>query len=168
MDFEGPADIQWSWHRFADLTVDELYAILSLRQEVFVVEQCCAYQDVDGRDTHALHLLGLDGEKNLLAYLRLVEPGQRFTEPSIGRVITRRSVRGTGLGKALMTEALRKTDEMYAGMNNRISAQCYLERFYCGFGYVRDGEPYDEDDIPHIEMVRAPRSSSGIAKHSHS
>lgn len=148
--------IRWTWSSFHDLSVQDLYAILRLRQEVFVLEQRCLYQDLDGRDQHALHLMGCDADGTLAAYLRLVEPGYRFAEPSIGRVVTRLASRATGLGKALMHEGLRMADATYPGLGNRIAAQEYLERFYTGFGYSRVGEPYDEDGILHIDMVRRP------------
>ena len=146
--------IIWQWHTYQQLTTDLLYDILRLRQEVFGVEQSCAYLDLDGRDQYSLHLTGHDADGELVAYLRLVEPGKRFPEPSIGRVVTSRSVRRTGVGKVLMAEGVRKAAGMYPGQPNRISAQQYLERFYNSFGYVRAGEVYDEDGIPHVDMVR--------------
>ena len=148
--------IRWSWHEFSSLHPHEMYAFLRLRQEVFIVEQECPYLDADGRDEHALHLTGHDEAGMLVAYLRIVQPGFLFAEPSIGRVITAQSVRGSGVGKLLMEEGLRKAALVYPGQANRISAQQYLERFYAGFGYVRAGDAYDEDGIPHIEMVRFP------------
>lgn len=147
--------IRWQWHTYQQLPTDLLYAILRLRQEVFSVEQSCAYLDLDGRDQYSLHLTAYDADGNLVAYLRLVEPGKRFPEPSIGRVVTSEKVRRSGVGKVLMAEGLRKAAEMYPGQPNRISAQQYLERFYNNFGYVRAGEVYDEDGIPHVEMLRA-------------
>jgi len=146
--------IRWQWHTYRQLTTDLLYAILRLRQEVFGVEQSCAYLDLDGRDQYALHLTGQDAHGQLVAYLRIVEPGKRFPEPSIGRVVTSPQVRRAGLGKMLMVEGLRKAAEVYPGQPNRISAQQYLERFYNSFGYERVGEVYDEDGIPHVEMAR--------------
>jgi len=147
--------IRWRWHTYRQLTTDLLYAILRLRQAVFSVEQSCAYLDLDGRDEHALHLTGHDTGGELVAYLRIVEPGRRFPEPSIGRVVTSQNVRRSGVGKDLMAEGLRKAAEVYPGQPNRISAQQYLERFYSSFGYVRAGEVYVEDGIPHIEMLRS-------------
>jgi ElaA protein len=146
--------IRWQWHTYRQLTTDLLYAILRLRQEVFGVEQSCAYLDLDGRDQYALHLTGQDAHGQLVAYLRIVEPGKRFPEPSIGRVVTSPQVRRAGLGKMLMVEGLRKAAEVYPAQPNRISAQQYLERFYNSFGYERVGEVYDEDGIPHVEMAR--------------
>jgi ElaA protein len=146
--------IIWQWHTYQQLTTDMLYAILRLRQVVFSVEQSCAYLDLDGRDRYSLHLTGHDARGELVAYLRIVEPGKRYSEPSIGRVATSQNVRRSGVGKMLMAEGLRKATEVYPGQPNRISAQQYLERFYNRFGYERVGEVYDEDGIPHVEMLR--------------
>jgi ElaA protein len=145
--------IHWTWKTFLSLSLGELYGILRLRQEVFIVEQQSIYLDADGKDEHSLHLMGCDDAGTLVAYLRLVPPGLRFAEPSIGRVITSRTVRGSGAGKLLMAEGLQKARMQYPGEANRISAQLYLERFYAGFGYVRVGDPYVEDGILHVEMV---------------
>jgi ElaA protein len=149
--------LRWLWLRFDELTRDQLYQILGLRERVFIVEQKCVYPDIDGRDVHAHHLLGLDGAGALVAYLRLVAPGHRYAEPSIGRVVTDPGVRGHGFGHALMREAIRRAEEAYPGMPIRMSAQRYLERFYTGHGFVALGDPYDEDGIEHREMVRNPR-----------
>jgi ElaA protein len=151
--------IRWQWSAFADLTVAELYTILQLRQAVFVVEQSCPYLDADGRDDRAWHLLGwvdVDGsdEPVLGAYARVFAPGITYPEASIGRVITNPSVRRAGLGKALMAEAIRRCAAVAPASDIRIGAQMYLERFYEGFGFRRTSEPYDEDGIMHIEMVR--------------
>lgn len=148
--------IRWKWRAFADLTGEELYRILALRQRVFVVEQECAYQDADGLDPHALHLLGCDPGGELVAYLRVVAPGHRYAEPSIGRVVTSPGIRRQGAGRALFAEGLRRAEETYPGSALRLSAQAYLEPFYASFGFSRVGEPYDEDGIPHVEMVRGP------------
>ena len=146
--------IIWQWHTYQQLTIDLLYAILRLRQAVFSVEQSCAYLDLDGRDRYSLHLTGHDAGGELVAYLRIVEPGKRYSEPSIGRVVTSQTVRRSGVGKMLMAEGIRKAAEVYPGRPNRISAQQYLERFYISFGYERVGEVYDEDGIPHVEMLK--------------
>ncbi|KUJ84387.1 GNAT family N-acetyltransferase [Microbulbifer flavimaris] len=152
--------LNWQWSRFEDLTAQQLYTILQLRQEVFVVEQDCAYQDVDGIDQHSWHLAAWrnEGEEPaLLAYLRVVDPGQKYTEPSIGRVLTAQPARGTGLGRELMSRALILCDEQFDGGAIRISAQLYLADFYSEFAFERVSEPYDEDGIPHIEMLRPGR-----------
>ena len=154
MGLEKKPVVRWRWHTYQQLTTDLLYAILRLRQAVFSVEQSCAYLDLDGRDQHSLHLTGHDDAGELVAYLRIVEPGRRFPEASIGRVVTSRKVRRSGVGKDLMAEGLRKAAEVYPGQPNRISAQLYLEGFYGGFGYVRAGDVYVEDGIPHVEMLK--------------
>jgi ElaA protein len=146
--------LHWEWLAFAVLSPKDLYDILALRQEVFVVEQHCPFLDADGRDENALHLLGRDARGTLLAYLRLVEPGVRFPEPSIGRVITHASIRRMGIGRELMRRGLAKAAEIYSGRSVMISAQMYLEEFYAGFGFSRSGARYDEDGIPHIDMIR--------------
>ncbi|MFO1272633.1 MAG: GNAT family N-acetyltransferase [Rubrivivax sp.] len=147
--------MNWRWCRFAELGVDDLYDALALRCRVFIMEQG-AYQDPDGLDRASWHLLGRDDRGTLQAYLRVVDPGAKFAEPSIGRVITAPEVRGTGLGRALVAEGVRRTLAAWPGRGIRISAQAHLERFYAGFGFVAQGEPYDEDNIPHLEMARSP------------
>lgn len=145
----------WRWARFEALGVDDLYDALQLRCRVFVLEQG-PYLDPDGLDRAAWHLLGRDDEDGaLIAYLRLVDPGRRFDEPSIGRVVTAPEVRGGGAGRALMAEGLAGAARWWPGHGNRISAQQHLERFYEGFGYRRVGAPYDEDGIPHLQMLRS-------------
>lgn len=141
---------------FADLGAGELYALLALRQEVFVVEQRCAYLDADGVDLRSHHLFTRDTSGSCLACLRIVEPGVKYPEPSLGRVATRVSHRGIGLGRELMREGLLRIRELYGNVPVRISAQCYLQRFYESFGFAPVGDPYPEDDIPHIEMWQAP------------
>jgi ElaA protein len=145
----------WQLKQYHDMSRDELYDILALRQSVFVVEQHCAYLDADGRDAHSWHLTGRGATGDLTAYLRIVAPGHRFAEPSIGRVIIHPTLRGTGLGKGLMYEGIRQCRRLFPGQPIRISAQQYLERFYAelGFQTKREGNPYAEDGIPHIEMV---------------
>jgi len=140
---------------FPELNAQSLYEILSLRQEVFVVEQHCAYQDADGRDLKAWHLLGRDDLGVLVAYLRLLPPGVRFHEPSLGRIITKAHIRGKGVGKLLVQEGIRKSRMVFPRQSIRISAQLYLEDYYVQLGFALEGErnPYDEDGIPHVEMV---------------
>jgi ElaA protein len=155
--------LAWQWNRFADLAPDDLYALLVARGVVFVVEQRCAYLDADGMDPHASHLLGWlrSGEERVLAaYLRLIEPGRKFAEPSLGRVLTAPAFRGRGFGRMLMHEGLRQAATLYPGCAVRISAQRYLERFYGEFGFRVVSEPYDEDGIEHIDMLRQPDALS--------
>ena len=141
------------WARLPELGALELHQIIQAREAVFVVEQQCPYQETDHLDLHAWHLIGhVDGQ--LAAYLRVVDPGHKYAEPSIGRVLTAQSFRARGLGRPLMTEAIRATHERHPGQAIRISAQSYLLRFYTGLGFVQVGEGYLEDDIPHVEMVK--------------
>lgn len=147
----------WVWRSFAELTADELYDIFVLRQTVFVVEQNCAYLDADGVDRHSRHLYGRDESGLMIAYLRLVEPGVKYAEPSIGRVITHPRARRTGTGRALMAEGIRGAGEFHPGAAIRIGAQSWAEDFYRSFGFERAGEEYLEDGIPHREMVRVCR-----------
>lgn len=143
----------WQCRAFRDLTVEDLYAIVAAREEVFVVEQQCPFRDADGLDPHAWHLWGsLDGE--LAAFARLLPPGVKYTEPSIGRVLTTRAARGRGLGRALMKEALDRTAELFPGLPIRIGAQLYLREFYESFGFETASDVYEDDRIPHIEMLR--------------
>jgi ElaA protein len=149
--------MRWSWLRFADLGVDDLYDALALRSQVFVVEQRCAYLDPDGVDRGSWHLLGRDAAGRLVAYVRVVDAGLKFDEPSIGRVVTAPEARGSGLGRMLMAEALRRCEGAWPGRAIRIGAQAHLERFYGDFGFAAVGEPYQEDDIPHLQMLRSAR-----------
>ena len=145
--------MNWNWVRFGELGVDNLYDALALRCRVFILEQG-PYLDPDGLDRKAWHLLGRDDAGVLQAYLRVVDPGAKYAEPSIGRVITAPEVRGSGLGRALMIEGLGRCAAAWPAVNVRISAQARLQRFYAGLGFVPDGPEYIEDTIPHIAMVR--------------
>ncbi|EGJ10423.1 MULTISPECIES: GNAT family N-acetyltransferase [Rubrivivax] len=149
--------IHWHWLRWDDLRLDDLYDALALRCRVFILEQG-PYLDPDGIDRHCWHLLGRDDAGVLQAYLRVVDPGLKYAEPSIGRVISSAERRGTGLGRALVAEGVTRCLAAWPGQGIRISAQAHLERFYAGFGFEPVGEPYLEDDIPHLEMLlRSPR-----------
>jgi ElaA protein len=143
--------IDWHFAPFAQLTARQVHDLYRLRVDVFIVEQNCVFQDVDGVDPQCWHLLGYEG-KHLVAYCRFVPPGVKFPEPSIGRVITARSVRGTGMGRVLMREAMGRAGALWPGKGLRIGAQAHLERFYNEFGFTKSSEPYDEDGILHIEM----------------
>jgi ElaA protein len=145
--------MKFIWKTFEQLLKEELYNILRLRQEIFAVEQNSVYLDVDGKDQNAQHLLVYNQNNNLAAYLRIVAPKERFLVPSIGRVIVLAEARGMGLGKEMMVRAIKRVNDIYPGMDIRLSAQEHLERFYAGFGFKRDSEPYQEDGIPHLEMV---------------
>ncbi|MFK7967304.1 MAG: GNAT family N-acetyltransferase [Burkholderiaceae bacterium] len=152
--------LRWQWSSFQALNVLELHELFALRADVFVVEQDCVYQDVDGLDPLAWHLLGWASTKGpgaseqLAGYLRVVWPGQKYEEPSIGRVVTARAWRGRQLGRALMTEGIENTLRQYPGSAIRISAQQHLSRFYGSLGFVESSSPYDEDGIPHVQMFR--------------
>lgn len=147
--------MHWTWSRFAELGVDNLYDALALRCRVFILEQG-PYLDPDGLDHHAWHLLGRDEAGTLQAYLRAVDPGAKYPEPSIGRVITAPEMRGMGLGRTLMHEGLARCDAAWPQRVIRISAQAHLQRFYGSVGFRPVGETYLEDDIPHIQMLRGP------------
>ena len=144
--------LNWVYKSFDGLTTNELYAILQLRSEVFVVEQNCVYQDVDGKDKKSFHLMAWQGDE-LAACTRLVPPGVSFSEASIGRVITSPKYRGLGIGITLLEKSISHILETYATDKIRIGAQLYLQKFYEGFGFVTEGEEFLEDGIPHIEMV---------------
>jgi ElaA protein len=146
-------NIAWRFVPFDALTAGELYELLQLRAEVFVVEQACAFQDMDGSDPHAMHVLGtVDGE--LVAYARCFPAGVKFPEASIGRVITRESVRGSGTGHELMRQSMACIGQHWGGQPIRIGAQARLEKFYLQHGFLTSGAPYVEDGIPHVEMLR--------------
>ena len=146
--------IKWDFKAFSELNIHELYAMMILRQEVFIIEQVCPYMDADGKDIKSHHLLGFDNDGDLVAYLRLVAPGISYQEMSFGRIVTSNKVRGKGVGKLLMEEGIRKSELLYGKIANRISAQSYLIPFYQYFGFKVVGEEYLEDDIPHTEMLR--------------
>jgi ElaA protein len=146
--------IDWSCKSFEELRTKELYKILQLRNEVFVVEQNCAYQDCDDKDLKCYHFLGCENE-NLLAYSRLVPPGISYDDaPSIGRVVTSPSIRNQGLGKILMEKSIEQIQILFGAVPIIISAQLYLKNFYESFSFLQVGEEYLEDAIPHIKMIR--------------
>lgn len=149
--------LHWRWFRFAELGVEPLYELLALRSRVFVVEQNCPYLDADGIDRHAWHLLGRDDAGGLQACLRVVDPGAKFAEPSIGRVVTSPDARSRGLGRPLMSEGIRQCEALWPGRDIRISAQAHLARFYGSLGFEAVGEPYLDDNIPHQDMLRRSR-----------
>lgn len=148
--------INWICKKFHELTVDELYELLRLRSEVFVVEQNCVFLDMDNKDQKCHHLLGWIGE-DLAASVRIVPAGVSYKEPSIGRVVTSPKYRRTGAGKRLMEEAIDLTIQLHGNQPIRIGAQLYLEKFYASLGFEAEGEIYLEDGIEHIEMLRVSR-----------
>jgi ElaA protein len=149
--------IEWQWRSFAELGNDELYEVLAQRQKVFVLEQQCFYNDFDGLDQGAHHLLGwrtIDGRRELAAYLRCLAPGVKFEEMSLGRVLTSQEARSKGAGRELLERGIGFAQQQHPGHNIRIGAQQYLERFYQSFGFQTISAPYDEDGIMHIDMLR--------------
>lgn len=147
----------WILKSFSELTTDELYALLRLRNEVFIVEQNCPFPDLDGKDQQCYHLLGFDGEKGaLLAYTRLVPPELAYEYPSIGRVATSVEARGMGVGRELMHRSISEITQLYGPCTMQIGAQEYLRNFYESFGFLQSGEGYLEDGIAHIPMLRQP------------
>ena len=146
-------ELRWEWKGFNELSAEEMYTVLCVRQEVFVLEQECLYLDADGKDRKSFHLMGFDGNE-LMAYARIVEPGISYEEVSIGRILSSKNARGTGAGVELMNQALTRIELMYGRVPVRISAQSYLEKFYKKFGFEPTGKEYLEDEIPHMEMLR--------------
>lgn len=144
--------LNWVFKSFEELTTIELYSILQLRNEVFVVEQNCVYQDIDGKDKKSFHLMAWQDDQ-LTAYTRLVPPGISFVEASIGRVITSPKYRRLGIGITLMEKSIHHTLQSYTTNKIRIGAQLYLKKFYEGFNFVAQGDEFLEDGIPHIEML---------------
>ena len=147
--------LAWQWCRFEQLGVDGCYDMLALRCRVFILEQG-PYLDPDGLDRQSWHLLGRDAAGVLQAYLRVVDPGLKYDEPSIGRVITSPEWRGSGAGHALVAEGVARCAAAWPGQGIRISAQAHLQGFYGRHGFAPVGEVYGEDDIPPIQMWRAP------------
>jgi len=137
---------------FNQLTINELYEVLQLRSEVFVVEQDCVYQDIDGKDQNALHVLGIKDNK-IVAYTRLFKPGDYFNLASIGRVVVKENQRMHKYGYDIMEASIKAIKTNYNTTDIKISAQCYLKRFYNNLNFFEVGEQYLEDDIPHIAML---------------
>ena len=145
-------DINWQCEFFDALAAYELYAAIRLRNEVFVVEQNCVFQDADNKDQKCYHLLGWH-QNELVAYARLVPAGLSYAEPAIGRIVTSPAFRKHGAGKALLKEAIRLCILIFNEKKIRIGAQLYLKKFYESFGFKQSSEIYLEDNIEHIEMV---------------
>lgn len=143
--------VQFVTKAFSELSTHELYQLLQLRAEVFVVEQQCPYLDMDNKDLKALHVLGYDANR-LVASARLLPGGISYDEASIGRVVTHASVRRFGYGKLLMQYSINECLQRFHTNEIVISAQLYLKRFYTELGFIAEGEVYPEDDIPHIQM----------------
>ncbi len=148
-----PIPLHWTWSRLAALSALGVYDMLALRARIFILEQG-PYLDPDGLDRQSWHLLGRDEAGELRAYLRLVDPGLKYPEPSMGRVVLDKALRGSGLADQLMATGLQHAASAWPGQGNRISAQAHLQRFYGRHGFAVVGEVYVEDTIPHIEMWR--------------
>lgn len=146
--------MKWVARSFGELSAGELYGLLKLRADIFVVEQECAYADTDGKDQKALHLMGYQGD-DLVACARIFGPGDYLDQVSIGRVAVKRDHRGQALGKELMHRALETVRERWGAEPVALSAQTYLRKFYKELGFVETGREYLEDGIPHIKMIRA-------------
>ena len=146
--------IEWRFTAFDELTPAQLYAVLQLRSEVFVLEQACLFQDMDGADAQAMHLLGTRGGA-LVAYARCFAAGAKFEEASIGRIVTRPGVRGSGAGHALEEKAIDCLSRQWGAQPIRIGAQARLESFYGQHGFASTERLYLEDGIPHLEMLRS-------------
>nr|WP_299071622.1 GNAT family N-acetyltransferase [uncultured Allomuricauda sp.] len=138
---------------FEELSNLELYQILRLRSEVFVVEQDCVYQDLDNKDQNAIHVLGVKNN-NVVAYTRIFKPGDYFDNTSIGRVVVEKNERKYGYGKEIMTTSLKEIGKNFPATPIELSAQTYLIKFYVGLGFSSFGEEYLEDGIPHIRMIK--------------
>lgn len=147
-------DLRWSWQRFGELGVDGVYDMLALRARVFVLEQG-PYLDPDGADRSAWHLLGRDEAGALHAYLRVVDPGIKFDEPSIGRVVVDATLRGQGAGHHLVREGVARCSQVWPGRAIRISAQAHLQGFYRHHGFESVSNEFIEDQIPHVQMLRS-------------
>ncbi len=145
--------IEWRCCKLAELDVQSVYQLFKLRQQVFVIEQTCLYEDIDELDLQALHLLGQDQSSSLIAYLRILAPGLCYDEPAIGRVVVNPTCRGEGLGRLLIEQGTRLTREHFGQTAIRISAQQHLTQLYSEAGFEVAGEMYVEDGIAHVEML---------------
>jgi ElaA protein len=146
------SDIEWHFLSFDELSTEQLFELLKARQQVFIIEQECIYPDIDDWDREAWHLMAYKGSE-LLASLRLLPPGLRYQEASIGRVLTTTAARGMGLGHQLLQQVLPQVRRLFPEAGLRISAQQHLENYYAGYGFETVSAPYDEDGIAHIEML---------------
>lgn len=151
----SPSNVEWVWTGFDGLSPEQLYDLLKLRESIFIVEQNVPYVDMDGKDKYCRHLMGYAGNE-IVAYMRVV-PLNLFAPGyfSLGRVVVRADLRGTGIGREMMRIGIEYLDKIRQGSPIKISSQLYLKNFYASFGFVPQGEPYIEDRIPHIAMVRA-------------
>ena len=146
-------NLLWELKNFEELNSFELYAILRLRSEVFVVEQNCVFLDMDEKDFYSHHLMGWR-DKDLAAYSRLIAPGKIYNQMTIGRVVTSPKYRKIGIGKELLSVSIKKCYELFGEEEIKIGAQLYLKKFYSSFGFIQSSNIYDEDGIKHIEMIK--------------
>lgn len=156
------ATVSWQAKRYADLSLDELYELLRLRSQVFVIEQNCVYLDPDDKDRHpeAVHLMGRAGDGRLAAYLRILPPGLSYPQVSFGRVLTAAEFRGQRLGGPLLEAALIEIQRRWPGTDIQIGAQSHLQTYYGRYGFEPSSEPYVEDGIPHIDLLRRGRGAA--------
>jgi ElaA protein len=145
--------IAWRWHRFAELSGMQVHEILTLRQEIFVVEQNCVYCDADWLDALSWHLAGWNEAEEMVSYARLTDPGSRYDVPSIGRLLTVKKRRSSGLARRAVEMAIDKARQEYGKTAVRIAAQSHLQKFYTTLGFMPISEIYDEDGIDHIDML---------------
>ncbi len=151
-----PVDnITWRCLAFNELSTDQLFELLKLRQDIFVLEQQCLYPDIDEKDRSSHHLLGYyENSSNLVAYLRIVCPGMSYREPSLGRVAVAKAIRRNGMGEILVERGVQELRKLYPDTRIQIGAQYYLKQFYESAGFETSGETYLEDGIPHIDMIK--------------
>ncbi|MFT4047374.1 MAG: GNAT family N-acetyltransferase [Solimonas sp.] len=147
-------NLDWRWHHWRDLDVDTLYECLRLRVDSFVVEQKCAYPELDGLDRHCEHLTVREHDGPLLGYLRLLPPGLKVDEPALGRLVVAAGARGHGLARALVQEGVRACHERHPERDIYISGQQHLEDFYQSMGFRVISQPYLEDGIWHVDMLK--------------
>jgi ElaA protein len=150
-----PAEIEWRWKPFAELSTNEVYDMLAARNAVFVVEQNCVYSDIDGQDSNAWHLFAYgctDNDKALAGYLRVLLPDEKETDIRIGRVLTTAAFRGIGLGSSMLEQALKHIVAQWPDAAISLHAQAHLQAFYGAFGFEPSSEIHDEDGIPHVWM----------------
>ncbi|MCI5059081.1 MAG: GNAT family N-acetyltransferase [Flavobacteriales bacterium] len=145
-------NVEWHIYKFEELKVTDLYNICALRNEVFVVEQNCIYQDLDGKDHGQDHILCMEN-KSLAGYARIIAPNVIYKDPSIGRIVVKESYRKLGLGRTLVEKSINHIHNKFGNIPIRISAQVYLNNFYSELGFKKVGEQYLEDGIPHVEMI---------------
>lgn len=145
--------MKWTLKKFEDLSIQEFYDIIRLRLDIFVVEQDCVYQDLDGKDQIAYHLFGTTDQNQIVAYTRLFAPGDYYDEAAIGRVVVHKDFRHHGLGFQLMSRSIEQIASLFNTKTIRIGAQTYLKNFYESLGFVSTGHEYLEDGIPHMYMT---------------